>query len=76
MKKYYWHHDSDPISLFSYVERVCNDIDDICERLREFDGDMYLSDLRTLFKTSYKLHQLVSHIKQEDKKNENSITTL
>ena len=67
MKKYYWQHDSDPISLLCYVERVCDDIDSICERLREHDGDMYLSDLRTLFTTSYKLHQLVSHIKREEK---------
>ena len=70
MKKYHWDYDNDPISLFTYVKNICDNIDDICERLREFDGDMYLSDLRTLYKMNYKLHNLVSQIKKEEKENE------
>ena len=65
MKEYNWNWDSDPISLYSYAKKVCDDIDDICEKLRECDGDMYLSDLRKLFKTSYQLHNLVRQIKKE-----------
>ena len=67
MKKYYWNHDNDPISLFSYIKKVCDSVDAICESLRECDGDMYLSDLRTLYKMNYKLHNLVSQIKKEQK---------
>ena len=70
MKKYYWDHDNDPISLFSYVKKICDNIDIICESLRECDGDMYLSDLRTLYKMNYKLHNLVRQIKEEEKENE------
>jgi len=65
MKEYNWDYNSDPISLFTYVKKVCDNIDNVCETLRECDGDMYLSDLRTLYKMNYKLHNLVEQIKKE-----------
>ena len=65
MKKYNWDSKSDPISLLTYVKKVCDNIDNVCETLRECDGDMYLSDLRTLYKMNYKLHNLVEQIKKE-----------
>ena len=70
MPIYYWNYNSDSISLLTYVKKVCDNIDNICESLRECDGDMYLSDLRTLYKMNYKLHNLVSQIKKEEKEND------
>ena len=70
MKEYNWNYNSDPISLFTYVKKVCDNVDGICERLRDCDGDMYLSDLRALYKMNYKLHNLVSQIKKEEKEND------
>tara|TARA_A100001391_G_scaffold33005_1_gene17751 strand:- start:1719 stop:1931 length:213 start_codon:yes stop_codon:yes gene_type:complete len=70
MPTYYWNYNSDSISLLTYVKKVCDNIDNICESLRECDGDMYLSDLRTLYKMNYKLHNLVSQIKKEEKEND------
>jgi len=71
MKEYNWDYNSDPISLFTYVKKVCDNIDNVCETLRECDGDMYLSDLKTLYKMNYKLHNLVCILttEQNGKKN-------
>ncbi|MEK9894950.1 MAG: hypothetical protein VW518_00805 [Burkholderiaceae bacterium] len=70
MTEYNWDYNSDPVSLLTYVKKVCDNIDNICESLRECDGDMYLSDLRTLHKMNYKLHNLVSILTTEQKKRE------
>ena len=68
MKKYNWDYKSDPISLLTYIKKVCDNIDNVCEGLRECDGDMWLSDLRTLYDMNYKLHNLVSILTTEQKK--------
>lgn len=70
MKEYNWDYKSDPISLLTYVKKICDKIDNVCESLRECDGDMWLSDLRTLYDMNYKLHNLVSQIKKDGKEDE------
>lgn len=73
MRKYNWNYNRDPMSLFSYVKKISDNIENICESLRECDGDMYLSDVRNLHKMNYKLGNLVSQLKkeqEEEKENE------
>jgi len=65
MKEYNWNYERDPISILKYVERIYDQINEVCHTLREFDGDMYISDLRKLYDMEHKLAYLYEQIKKE-----------
>ena len=65
MKKYNWNYERDPIPILNYIERIHDQINDVCQTLRDFEGDMYISDLRKLYDMEHKLEYLVGHIKKE-----------
>ena len=65
MKEYNWNYERDPISILNYIERIYDQINDVCQTLRDFEGDMYISDLRKLYDMEHKLAYLVEQIKKE-----------
>ena len=65
-KTYKWNYDNEELPLKEYLKKIHNLIDPAISALREFDGDMMMSDYRKLQSGAYRIEHLLDQMKSDE----------